>query len=521
MGTHIRLYTDSTYKHKFRDIVAGAIYDYSDLTTYSTETATINDVTYYLKDITIGVVDFAAVGSVMLQASDMLTDHRDTVPVYWPRSLRCEMMAFIDTGDPPDSGVGFGWNWYWSGTQLFYGASTGSGDQKMYCYDITIDGIPFVFITNTLLYGGETYVSGKAVSANIFADSLTPRFGDPTAADPDSGYGTFEDSDESIDEGDIPGEDEGFLPVGSGLNMYRIDPTNFKRLSDALWGIDQDIFDRLWNKFKNYKFNPISGIIGCFRLPSQFMPWGGGATTIHMAGTDITNAAGYPVSAGLIEFSGSVNVPDYTGSFKDYVGTELIVHLPFCGAVTIDPSLCVGGTLRVVYRCDPSNGNCAAVVYATPNARCNGNTVMAPVASATGNCAVQVPITGNDSGMTKLLGTFEQGMSSLVSGNIGGLAAADLKIKAGMYTRTTSICGSHAGNVSVNTNMTVFLEAHYPAVSNPGPTFSTVLGRPSNVEGVVGDFPGYGEFYIHANIPGASDAEQAEIQRLLREGVVV
>lgn len=537
MPLHFDLYYDINYKHKFRTVVCGICdggeFDTPGLTSWTEEGETYF---YHGLDWFRHATGFTSTAPVVSCHDNLGMDEdppnaRKTVYFGGNGNFVLTGYAYQGAFSPSMPSVVAVRSLYIAGRSFDPDLNQGNNfletDIAVHAYeweyhptpDVSIDMILF---TIDPLGDGSSTLRAFAVSKNALEKATTPRYNVLAEPDPDSGYGTYEDSPESVDEGEIPGGEDGFLPVTSGVNMYLINGANLKMLSDSLWGRDQDIFDMLWKKFQNLKFNPISGIIGVYQLPSVFEPSGSGSSVIHMAGTDIIGASGVPVRAGLKQAECWITVPEYTGSYKDYMSTEYILHLPFCGAVTLDPSCIVGGRLHIVYRCDPSNGNCAAVVYAYPAARANGNHVSGPIASATGNCAVQVPITGNDNGTAELVGTFTGGMQSLMAGNLGGLAAADIKIKTGLYTRNTSICGSHAGNVAVCTNLTVFLEAHYPAISNPGEIYNSSFGRPSNVEGVVSQFPGYSRFSgVHAEIAGATDYEQAEIERLLHEGVFV
>lgn len=540
MGTHIRLYKDSSYEHKFRDVAAGTIGDYSGLTVYSTDSATVNDTTYYIKDINIDVVLSASVGSVMLQTSDALTATRDTVPVYWPRSLSCQMMAFSDAGPPPDSGVGFGWNWYWAGTQLFYGASTGSGDEKIYAYDINIDGSPFVLFTNKRLFGGETYVAGKAVSANIFEDSLQPRFGDDTTDDADSGYGDGEGGD---GEGDTDAPTDNAMPIGgSGIHAYKITDGTYNSITAKLWGVDDNIFTALWYKFQNFRFTPIAGIINCIRIPSQFTP-SGSDTSIQLAGL-VLDDHGDAISSQYVsqQFS-TANVfsngrfPAYFGDYNDDSGTRITLHLPFCGSIDLAPSAVCGRMLVVTYWCDVLTGNVSARVVvgggaADPSGGSgNGGGF---IAQGSGNCAYSVPMSGNDNGMGDKLATVKSfatgqinGAASILAGgnpSIGDLMSGSTpSLAAGMFLakHTTSVVGSLGGGVGLISDLAVRITTERVVPAKPA-NYQTTKGFMSVTGGTVGSYTGFTVFSsVNVSVAGATDEEKYEIERLLKEGVYI
>lgn len=316
------------------------------------------------------------------------------------------------------------------------------------------------------------------------------------------------------------------IPSGHGLNIYALTPQQFAEFGDYLWGRNASVFSAqgLWARWQNYKFNPVAAVISCHYVPSNFMLGVSATNSIAIAGTDL------PITCSVVTeqfVKMTFNWLDTTEEFKsfaDYI-EGIILHIPFCGAVEVDPSCCrdsTQGRLGVELCCDVVTGNVMASIIAEQYSR-TGAYVHRVVATATGNCAYNVPVSGSDSGLGAILGVIQNTRFSLDASNpdTGIGATLDTNLGSLLQRRHTAIAGNHAGSVGYCGTLECWAEV---TVDIPyyTPQFNHIIGRPSHASGIVSDFAGYAEFDIDdVEVAGATDSERSEIRDALRGGVYV
>lgn len=356
---------------------------------------------------------------------------------------------------------------------------------------------------------------------------------------PDGGFAEGEANIGDVTAGTIPTH-----PVYSstmGIHVYKLNDLNLATFVGKMWGAGGGtIFEDLWGKWKNYKFNPMAGIISCHALPSEFSPAGGAVSNaIAIAGTSISGVNGYSVGGQIIEQRYTANMQEYFhwNNFLDFTNAKFIAHIPFCGECEIPAVNCVGGSIEFVYRCDIMTGNVACWVCPTDF---RGNTQQ--IACLTGNCAYVVPITGNDNGMGEIIGAVKTSVGNALQYHYGANMTASMGgIGAGMnagYSGTmsarpamdiitarsnTSVVGNLAGSIALIANNHLFIDVKFANPSYPAHMLG-VRGTPSDIGGTVSTFSGcYVEFSdVHADdIGGATEEEKREIEQLLKSGVVV
>lgn len=332
------------------------------------------------------------------------------------------------------------------------------------------------------------------------------------------------------------------LAAGRGQHIYILDGGAFDTFTGYLWGSDNSIFTSLWDKWKNLRYNPIGAIIGCHCLPTAFTPVGTAVGSVYLAGTTLSPMPSPPAvcqavtaaNGHIIQYPADGNpvFMDVGGliDFTDFTGVSITVHVPFCGSCPVPVSACMGGVgadgeyhaggLAVTYRCDIITGNVCAFVYARDR---NGNAQI--VQTLTGNCAYQIPVTGNDNGTGQMLGALTSTAVGALFGNPGAVISGI--VGAASAEHRTNIVGNHGGSAAILTNLYCWAEFTYNEYSRPANTNPT-RGRPSDIGGTVNagagiEYSGYTVFDsvdVHeiATLV-ATDAEKAEIETLLTSGV--
>lgn len=329
------------------------------------------------------------------------------------------------------------------------------------------------------------------------------------------------------------------LTAGRGQHVYILDGASFDTFTGYLWGTSQSIFGDLWQKWQNLKFNPIGAILGCHCLPTAFTPLGTDVSSIYLAGTPLSPMPSAPAicqavtpdNGHIIQYpaDGSPSYLDVSAliDFTDFTGVSITIHVPFCGSCTVPASACVGGVgmdgnyhaggIGVVFRCDILTGNvCAFIMCRDRNGReqC--------LQTLTGNCAYQIPITGNDNGTGQMLGAIVSTAVGAVMGNAGAVVSGIVDAAAAAHN--TNIVGNHGGSAAVLTNLYCYAEFTYNEYSRPAETDPT-RGRPSDLGGTVGESNGvqYAGFTVFDSVDvhavNATTDEKAEIESLLTSGV--
>lgn len=355
-------------------------------------------------------------------------------------------------------------------------------------------------------------------------------------------FGTMPDSDGGQGTGKIPSTGVSYtgLPTdtiptgGHGLNVYRITHAGLQDFSAYLWGdAGNSIAKKLWQKFQNKTHNPSSCVVGCFKLPSAFMPITGVSRGISIAGINVPVAQAYEISGsivaqGEVEFD-TLHAPFI--SFLDYIGITCKIHLPMVGEFSVPAEKVIGRGITSYYKCDILNGNIAASVFAT------GGSQNYFLGEVTGNVAYTIPVVGGSDGTLERIGGLVKttvGVASVAAtGSPTGAVAALHGIGDVLSTqyKTDIVNCDLAGSVSRMTNGRAFVEYIYPETAyayKNGGIYGETYGYPAvSASGHLSDFSGgYGEFEIVKlengyQIPNATKAEKEEIERLLREGVIV
>ena len=96
-----------------------------------------------------------------------------------------------------------------------------------------------------------------------------------------------------------------------------------------------------------------------------------------------TNVSSNIVTTNFIETDcGTITIDEYNGNSLDYSGVEIELYLPFIGNVTLNPNEVYGKQLNLVYRTNPLNGDCVAILYSAG----------VQIACSQGNVSFDVPI---------------------------------------------------------------------------------------------------------------------------------
>ena len=320
----------------------------------------------------------------------------------------------------------------------------------------------------------------------------------------------------------IPTDDTGDLPItpvpavgipGTGfVAIYNPTQSQLALFSQYLWS--NDFVDNIKKLFED----PMQAVIGLhmiYATPSR------GADHNIICGYLDSGVNSRTVSNQYINIAcGAIKISKYFGNILDYAPyTKIQLFLPFIGVVNLDTNEVMGSTLNVTYRVDVLTGACLAQVYVS---RSDYGAVMY---TFSGNCAVQLPITGGN-------------YSSIIANTIGIGASIGATIASGGALAPVAVAGAAAGvsNSHLNVAHSGSIGANagamggkipYLIITRPKPynanNYNNFYGYPSNNTIKLSSCTGYTRVKdIHLeNISSATDDELNEIESLLKEGVII
>ena len=174
-------------------------------------------------------------------------------------------------------------------------------------------------------------------------------------------------------------------------NRYNLSALSYSQLSNKLWEIMADIpadtSPTDWALDVFLTTNPIDNIVSLKYFPLVDDPGYGTAVNVHLGSYD-TNISAFKAKTVVEHNCGYKMIFPKYNDWRDYE-TQIMLYLPFCGTISIDPKIYMGRNMYVDYVIDIITGNCSACVYTFAD---NGNKMIVEIAN--GNCAIDLPVTG-------------------------------------------------------------------------------------------------------------------------------
>ena len=347
-------------------------------------------------------------------------------------------------------------------------------------------------------------------------DDLDNPYGEQGPAETGGGDG------EQINPNDVDKTEVPSLPDLSAVGMVSIyNPTasQLQDLSDFLWSsaFDLDTYKKLYG-------DPMQCLIGLSILPC--VPTMAGTRHIHFGNIDSEVSSNYCSTQWVQVNCGSVNVKKVAGSFMDYSPyVKIHLVLPFCNIISIDADEVMGDSIGVTYNVDVLSGDCIAFVSTT------GKGV---IYSVSGNCRCNIPMTGQN--FAEYLRSYNQGFMNVIpsmvgggmsggaygamAGGIGGLMSASVNAVTNCKP-TFQHSGGMGGGSAIMGIKKPFIIIERPNVSVPN-RVQHYIGQSSNITANLGALSGFTLCeYVHLDNIDATAAELDEIERMLKQGVML
>lgn len=370
--------------------------------------------------------------------------------------------------------------------------------------------------------GTEPYPEGlpknqPAAQTGKLPEQLPDPYQDPTnrlpkdSKDPKTGDENVPDQNPPTDP--TPTPPIVFPTIGGEANalftVYKPDTSALNSLAGVLWS--NNFLDNLMKIFTN---NPMDAIISLHMLYAT--PSTGGNKNIKLGYLDTGISSPYVDKQYLEIDCGTVRIPEYFGDVRDYVNSVVDIYLPFVGMRHLKTQDIVGSYVTVKAGVDVFTGT---VLYTINIRKTSGiNQVMY---AYEGNCAVALPLTGADkSRMFSVLGAAATGAAA---GGVGGaVAGAALSVMNGSQQadiQRTGNFGANAGAMGVKKPYIVVSRN----IGSDANNYSQLHGYPSNKTVKLNTCSGFTRVLDVKleGLEGATDADKAEIEALLKEGVII
>lgn len=224
-----------------------------------------------------------------------------------------------------------------------------------------------------------------------------------------------------------------------------------------------------------------------------------------------------------VQTSGLI-VPHKYNSYLDYAPyTRAEIFLPFIGFCPLNINDIMGKAVDVTYNIDLLSGVCTAIVHANAQS----------LYSYSGNMAMFLPLSaGNWARMLTPIFGMVGGVTSLAAGIGGVMGGAPLLASTSMAVRgaesignldgnSVSRSGGISGNAGIMGDYQPFIVVTRPINDKPM-TYDNNIGQTYNKSAQLSTLSGF-TVVEEAHIEGmnATDAEKQEIERLLKEGVIL
>ena len=297
--------------------------------------------------------------------------------------------------------------------------------------------------------------------------------------------------------------------------MWNPSTSEMQSFTDFLWS--DDFFDNILKLISDPLDNVIQFGVVPFPIPAALK----GTQKEVKVGNVGTNVLMTPLTRQYVSFdAGSITIPESWKTCMDYEPmTTLSIFIPAVGFVTMTANEAINANrIQLRYNIDLLSGDCIAEVKVTKSFP-KGVSLSSVVYHKSGNIMQQMPLTGANYGrmFTSMLHQAANFGANLMGGNILGAVDSAMNVPSIEVDRTNGYTGSTA---------ILGCEQPYIFLSQPVQVFDSLYpeyeGYPCYMSYTLGDLSGYTQVEeLIDNSVEATEYEKSEIERLLKEGVIL
>lgn len=313
-----------------------------------------------------------------------------------------------------------------------------------------------------------------------------------------------------------PSKPSGNISASSLYTIWNPSQAQLNNLARFLWSTD------FVDTIKKILQSPMDALISLALFPVK--PPTDGTHNISLGYVDSGVSALRVSDQFMTVHTSGLVVPHKYNSYLDYAPyTSAEIFLPFIGFCPLNINDIMGKSVDVTYNIDLLSGVCTAIVHANAQS----------LYSYSGNMAMFLPLSaGNWARMLTPIFGMVGGVSSLAAGIGGVMGGAPLLASTSTAVRgaesignlggnSVSRSGGISGNAGIMGDYQPFIVVTRPINDKPT-TYDTNIGQTYNKSAQLGTLSGF-TVIEEAHIEGmnATDAEKQEIERLLKEGVIL
>lgn len=314
-------------------------------------------------------------------------------------------------------------------------------------------------------------------------------------------------------------------PTLSNVNVFNrsfaVNANTVKNLADFLWNADETKFQEIVKGLALMGENPMNGIIDLrlfpFNVALKNSATGAeniviGRTDTGVSGIKLTEKVNSLIDLGeCIFFTKFKNFLDY----EPYTTAQL--YIPYIGVVPVSTAEFMGHRISVKMIVDYTTGAGTAIVFKDD----------IPFIYRNGVVGISIPMTGNDSAsyastvIGNVVGGAVGGVSSIASGNVGGMVSSAEKLYSGFATGTNyQEASASSPSVATWQPQHCYFIINRPILNVPD-NYGRTIGFACEKTGKLSDFKG---FTVVSNPEinfRCTDSERQYIVNMLQNGVFI
>ena len=365
--------------------------------------------------------------------------------------------------------------------------------------------VPFVpvAIKNPAITGEITDVLDNAIEQNVAQEGVTD-------------IDTITSGEHYANTSLAPSKPSGNISASSLYTIWNPSQSQLNNLATFLWSTD------FVDTIKKILQSPMDALISLALFP--ITPPTDGTHNIFLGYVD-SGVAASRVSDQFMTFQTTgLVVPHKYNSYLDYAPyTKAEIFLPFIGFCPLNINDIIGKSVDITYNIDLLSGVCTAIVHANAQS----------LYSYSGNMAMFLPLSaGNWARMLTPIFGMVGGVTSLAAGIGGVMGGAPLLASTTTAVRGAESIGnldgnsvsrscSISGNAGIMGDYQPFIVVTRPINDKPT-TYDSNIGQTYNKSAQLGTLSGF-TVVDEAHVEGlsATETEKKEIERLLKEGVIL
>lgn len=314
-------------------------------------------------------------------------------------------------------------------------------------------------------------------------------------------------------------------PKLSNVNVFNrsfaVNSNNVRQLADFLWNADETKFNEIVKGLALMGENPMNGIIDLRLFPfnvalknsaTQAEPIVIGRTNTGVNGIKLTENVNSLIDLGECTFFEKFkNFLD----FEPYTTAQL--YIPYIGVVPVSTAEFMGHKISVKMIVDYTTGAGTAIVFKDD----------IPFIYRNGVIGVSIPMTGTDSAsyastvIGNVVSGVTGGVTSIASGNIGGMVSSAEKLYSGFATGTNyQTASASAPAISTWQPQKCYFIIDRPILNVPD-NYGRTVGYACEQTGKLSDFNGFTVVSNPEISFKCTETEKTMLSQLLTSGVFI